>query len=283
MGSNVLSNRYEFDFKRIQFKDSYHIEYCITDACDRSCACCSHLAPLAKSPNFVTVENFAKHAEILRGAIADAHAFWLTGGEPTLHPQFMRLLGIARNVFNNCFVGVYSNGNFLKKYENDVGFWEFVRQNGVVWAMTSYGGSKEYIDGVFTKNGCLNNLAYVHSGELFYNLTNYSCNQPVSMEKYNKCGWERSKINVRNGKIFNCPSAEFVDLFNNYFKLNVKLCKNDFLEINGQLTAEMIKNFKGPVPFCGNCDLTQRYKKIFKNSPSKREIGEWSTFNQEIE
>lgn len=277
-----LTERYKFDFKRIEFEDSYHIEYCITDICNRNCASCSHLAPLAKRDNFVSREEFKRVIGIIGKCIPDAHTVWLTGGEPTLHPYFSELLKIARRGFPESYVGIYSNGRFLNRFKDDAAFWEFVKNNGIIWAITNYDHSKEYVDGIFDKHGCLNNLAYVHNGKRFFNLTNYSLNQPVSIEKYQKCGWERSKINIRNGKIFNCPSAEFVDLFNNYFNLNLKLKSDDFLEINERLTRQKINAFKGPTSFCGNCDLTQRYKKFFTNSQSKKEISEWSTFKQEI-
>ncbi len=278
MGYN-LTNRYNFDCKRIQNDDSYHIEYCITDICDRNCAACSHLAPLAVYPNFVGCDKFERDIKILNKILPDIHTFWLTGGEPALHPQFLNLLDISRRTFQTCYVGIYSNGNCLKKYQNDENFWEFIRENGIVWAITNYDCGKEYFENLFGMHGCLNNLTYVHSGKHFFNLTNYSRNQPVSVEKYEKCGWERSKLNIRNGKIFNCPSAEFVDLFNNYFDKDIKLCASDYLEIDEQLTKSRVDNFKGPVPFCENCDLTQRYKKFFKNYKSKKEISEWSTFD----
>lgn len=278
MNNKRLSERYKFDYRRIQFEDSYHIEYCITDVCNRNCAACSHLAPLAKRENFVGIEEFIKNSAIIRNLIPDIHTFWITGGEPTLHPDFLLLLKIARDIFPNCFVGIYSNGYFLKKYENDLNFWNFIRDNGIVWAITTYDLSKEFIENVFTEHGCLNNLAIVHSGKRFSNLTNYSRNQPITADKFKKCGWERSKINIRNGKIFNCPSAEFVDLFNDYFNCDLELNRRDYLIINERLTKKQFEEFRGATPFCGNCDLSQRYKKIFKNTKSNRLISEWSTF-----
>lgn len=278
MEDRKLLKRYQFDCRRIEFEDAFHIEYCITDICNRNCAACSHLAPLAKSPNFVTCEEFEKNVVILHKLLPEAHTFLLTGGEPTLHPKFIPLLEIAAKVFANSFVGIYSNGSFLDGYKNDLNFWQFVRERGIVWAVTNYDAPKSEVENIFSQNGCLNNLAFVHSGNTFFNLTNYSCNQPVTEEKYKNCGWERSKINVRNGKIFNCPSAEFVDLFNAHFNCDLRLTDEDFLTVDDRLTREQIENFRGATPFCGNCDLNYRYKKIFKNSQSKRQISEWSTF-----
>ena len=273
-----LTERYVFDWERIKNSDGYHIEYCITDICNKNCAACSHLAPLAKSPAFVTEEEFVRVLRTLKKCVPDAHTFWLTGGEPTLHPQFLKLAKIARGVYKDSFVGIYSNGINLKKYEADGTFWEFVRENGIVWGITCYGEEARYFEDMFSGNGCLNNLAIVQSGKIFFNLTNYSCNQPITDEKYKKCGWEKSKINVRNGKIYNCPSAEFADLFNGYFGNKLRICELDYLVADESLTAERLVDFRGPVPFCGQCDLNKRYKKIFAKKKSRKKISEWSEF-----
>lgn len=276
-----LSERYVFDWNRIRHEDNYHIEYSITDICNRNCAHCSHLAPLAKSPNFVDERKFENTIKILHNLIPDAHTFWLTGGEPTLHPNFMQLLEISRNAFTDNYVGIYSNGITLERYESDENFWRFVKDNGIVWGITCYDKDKEYFEELFAKHGCINNLAILHRGRRFFNLTNYAMNQPVTHEKYVKCGWERSKINVRNGKIFNCPSVEFADLFNEYFGRNLRITNKDFLVIDENLTREQIDAFRKEVPFCGQCDIDRRYKQIFPNAPSKKLISEWSCFGEQ--
>lgn len=272
----ALKEKYVFDGNRIRYKDGYHIEYCITDICNRNCRSCSHLAPLAKEPNYVS--EFTRVAKILRACLPEIHTFWLTGGEPTLHPAFSQLLAIAREIYPDSYIGIYSNGITLKKYETDEGFWEFVKENGIVWGITCYDIEKGYFEGLFSGHGCLENLAIVQSGKYFFQLTNYSFDQPVTAEKYEKCGWERSKINVRNGKIYNCPSSEFADLFNGYFGEKLKITEEDYLTADETLTREKIEKFRGPIRFCRQCDLSKRYKKLFKNEPSKRNIEEWACF-----
>lgn len=273
-----LIERYIFDWKRIREKDSCHIEYCVTDICNRNCTACSHLAPLAKQSNFVTIGEFSKMVKIIQKCILDVHTFWLTGGEPTLHPEFLQLLKIAREVFSDSYIGIYSNGTTLKKYETDETFWNFIRENGIVWGITSYDINVRYFEDLFSKHRCLNNLAIVQSGKFFFNLTNYSQDQMITIEKYQKCGWERNKINIRNGKIYNCPSSEFADLFNGHFGAKLKISESDYLTIDEALTWEKIEKFRGPIPFCGQCDLSKRYKKIFKNETSKKNIEEWACF-----
>lgn len=271
-----LKERYVFDWNRIYGKDGYHIEYSVTDICNRNCIACSHLAPLAKEANFVCVKDFTLTTQILQKCIPDVHTFWLTGGEPTLHPEFLQLLKIARKIFMDAYIGIYSNGIALKQYESDEGFWRFVRNNGIVWGITLYGDDLQYFEELFERNGCINNLAIVRGGSWFTNLTNYSQNQPVSYGKYERCGWERCKINVRNGRIYNCPSSEFADLFNGYFGEKLVVTPSDYLIIDETLTRERIDEFKNPMPFCNQCNLEARSKKLFHLEPSKRRMEEWA-------
>ena len=270
-----LLTRYAFDWRRIFAADGYHVEYCVTDVCNRNCKSCSHLAPLAVRPNCVTTDEFTRVVKIMRRIVPQAHTFWLTGGEPTLHPEHIKLLGILRGIYPDAYVGIYSNGMTLKARENDGAFWDFVRENGIVWGITNYDVPKEYYEGLFAKHGCRNNLAPVQSGKTFLKLTNYARNKAATSEKYAEFGWERSKINIRNGRIFNCPASEFADLFGEFFGEELTLTDKDYLTIDDNLTRAMIERFRGPMPFCSRCDISRR-RETFPNAPSRRCKSEWS-------
>lgn len=274
----MLKERYAFDWDRIMTADAYHIEFCITDICNRSCASCSHLAPLAKRPNFIGRAEFEREVGVMRRVAPDAHTVWLTGGEPTLHPEYLTLLKILRGAFADSHVGIYTNGTAFDGRETDGGFWEFTRDNGIVWAVTGYGRGERYFEDMFRRHGCINDLAYLHDGTKFFRLTDYSRGQPVTAEKFGLCGWERSKINIRNGRIYNCPSAEFADLFAEHFGIALETCERDFLPVDGSLTRERLDAFRGAVPFCAQCDISSRYARFFANRPSEKKIGEWSVY-----
>ena len=271
-----LKERYKFDWNRILNDDALHIEYSITDQCNRKCKACSHLAPLAKEANYLMIEEVERVTEIGHKWLSDIHTCGLTVGEPTLHPGFMRLLEIAEKIYTESYIGIYSNGTTLNKYEKDERFWRFARDNGIVWGVTIYEGDIEDYETLFERHGCGNNLAIVRTGRWFTNLTNYSRGESISQEKYKSCGWERCKVNVRNGRIYNCPSSEFADLFNGYFGEKLKITPEDYLVIDKNLTRERIEEFRNPMPFCSQCKTENRYKECFVNVQSRKEMKEWA-------
>lgn len=266
---------YAFDWHRILTEDGPHIEFCIADICDCNCRGCSHLAPLARQPGFIDEDDFVRVADILSRVVPDAHTVWLTGGEPTLHPGYLRLLRILAEKFAGSNVGIYSNGRSLLSKEKDVEPWRTTREKNIVWAITPYDIGKERFETLFDLHGCGNALTIVQSGKTFMKLTCYSHDQNISQDKYKTCGWERSKINVRHGKIYNCPSSEFADLYALYFNVKLPVTDADSLVVDDYLTRERLDKFRGPMPFCAYCDISHR-REIFPNVRSERKRSEWS-------
>ena len=234
----MLKEKYVFDWKRIFKNDECHIEYSIIDICNKKCVSCSHLAPLAKNPNYTKKDEFKRVVKIMKKIIPKPDGFWLTGGEPTLHPNLLEILSTLREEYNDANIGFFTNGIMFKSYEHNNCFWNFLKENGIIVLITNYDIDKEFFINLFKEKSCEKNLSFVQNGNLFFKLINYSSNQDISKEKYIKCGWERSKINIRNGRIYNCPSVEFVDIFNTYFSKQIKVSDNDYLLIDENLTKE---------------------------------------------
>lgn len=267
---------YNFNHLEISNHPLHQIEYSIIDSCNKNCKACSHFAPLAARPNLLGLEEFARNIEILHQIVPDVHTFWLIGGEPTLHPNYLELLKKLRAIYDDIPVGIMSNGYGVLLRQNDKRFRDFIKDNQIVWRITTYNVSpKVYID-LFEKNSCVDLLSLDINNQ-FSNLVVLSDKSQEKTEaKYQKCGWERLNIFVRDGKIWKCPSVEYIDLFNQYFHKNFKIAFDDFLEINDKLTREKLIEFKNcPSSFCRNCDLSKRFSKIFTVEKSKKSISEW--------
>ena len=251
------------------------LEFSITDACNRNCKGCSHFAPLAKKPNFVKAEDFEKDLRALKQARIIPDSLWLIGGEPTLHKELTLLLAIAKNIYGKTTIGVMTNGTGFKNLD-----WDFVRDNGIVFHVTTYDVPKAYFENLFERNGCLNHLS-LDVRNKFYNIVHLSGEkQPASASsaKYIECGCERSGTFVRNGRIWKCATAEYIDLFNGYFNENFEPEKgSDYLDIDGSLTLDGLLEFKNrPGALCEYCDLASRFKESFIPSKSERIKSEWT-------
>lgn len=262
----------------------HQIEYSIIDSCNKNCKSCSHFAPLAKRKNAIGEEEFKTNTERLHRLIPDVHSFWLIGGEPTLHPNYLKLLKILRNIYNDIPVGIMSNGYGVLAKRNDEYFWEFIRENKIVWRITTYDVSPEIYLDLFQKNGCEDLLSLVINNQFLNIAVLTERPQEITKAKYNICGWERLNIFVRNNRIWKCPIVEYIDLFNCYFQKNFTISKDDYLNIDNLLTRKKIIEFNDcPSSFCRYCDMAQRHKKTFTVTSSEKKITEWMDVNGNID
>lgn len=267
---------YKFNRAEITSHPLHQIEYSIIDICNKNCKACSHFAPLAIEPNLVGIEEFIENAKILHKLIPDVHTFWLIGGEPTLHPQYLLLLKELRSIYSDIPIGIMTNGYRLLEAETDKNFWRFIREHEIIWHITTYDvAPKRYIE-LFERNGC-RDLLSLDINNKFYNLVTLTEEkQEISQKKYNKCGWERLNIFVRNGRIWKCPTVEYIDLFNNYFEKQFEISIDDYLKIDDSLTRERLLMFQNiPSYFCANCDISKRYTSKYDVVKSKKDIKEW--------
>lgn len=267
---------YIFNHREIINHPLHQLEFSITDICNRNCRSCSHFAPLARNANMVDGRDFVKFTKILRRVIPDVHTFWLIGGEPTLHPQYLQLLSALRSIYDDIPIGIMSNGYGVLRQKDDKNFWKTIRDNEIVWRITTYDVSPSVYRHLFERNGC-KNLLSLDINNTFTKLAVLSeTPQGVTEEKYERCGWERLNIFVRNGKIWKCPTCEYIDIFNMYFNKNYQVSPDDYLNIDENLTREQILKFKQvPSDFCRNCDLSGRSITKFTVGKSAKDISEW--------
>ena len=79
---------------------------------------------------------------------------------------------------------------------------------------------------------------------------------------------------LRDGKLYVCTPAPNIKFLNEYFNLNFKLNKTDYIDLEKIKSASKInKLFKRPIEFCKYCndeDLSYDKYRI-----SKKELSEW--------
>lgn len=107
------------------FNDIY-IMYLITTNCNLRCYGCIQNCDKFQSEEYVDLETFQKHMNILKKSLPHMTHLCLQGGEALLHKQLIQLCEIAHNSLPGVKIDIYTNGillNTLKdkdlKYLND--------------------------------------------------------------------------------------------------------------------------------------------------------------------
>ncbi len=98
----------------------------ITDACDMNCSIC--VVTNRQNPNHISLDDFKKRLDSVIQSEGSLQILILTGGEPTMHPNFFELVEEANSRKEITRVDVISNGlkiakdeEFVKRLkENDV-------------------------------------------------------------------------------------------------------------------------------------------------------------------
>ena len=96
-----MSNLHEFHLHMAPIR----IEFELTEACNLACSFCYN----SRKPRYTSLETASNILESL--ARQDVLEIVLTGGEPTLHPEFRKIAIIAGELFN-CVL-LQTNGTFL--------------------------------------------------------------------------------------------------------------------------------------------------------------------------
>jgi hypothetical protein len=129
-------------------------------------------------------------------------------------------------------------------------------------------------------------LAKKHHVKVEYNGTDHEermCKIPLDItgsqdarSSYKNCviSWGCC-VTLRDGRIYTCCIIGHVKFFNQYFKQDLKVTENDYLDIYKINTKKEIIDFlEKPFPFCRYCN-TKGIQFGQRWSVSKKEIEEW--------
>lgn len=252
----------------------------LVDHCNLDCVRCSHFSPLDQKRNFyLSTEIFEKEVSRL-SELTDKELGELqfSGGETLLHPEAYQFPYIARKWFPDTQIIFITNGT--RMLAQDDRFFQSCRENQAQIWISHYPIGLDYEriekklmrEGVsFTAGNSGNDdrhpkqmwgVPFVLDGNLDGRKNFESC---LCMQYM-----------IRDGKMYPCPNAAYVDLFNNYFKKNLPgpECNGvDIYEVADleELTTKLSRN----IPLCDYCDALHRLEGI-PWRVSKKEISEWT-------
>lgn len=233
-----------------------HFEVHLVEHCNLHCKGCAHFSPLAKK-EFLDLEKYEKDLKRLNELTnGEVQYIKLLGGEPLLHPKIEQAFDITRKYFAGCDVILITNG--VKMCEMSSDFFENCKKNRIHIEITKYPIEFNYdvvIDRL-EKEG----VEYSYRGNTdtqekkFWHLRLDLEGKQKPDESFNSCRWGNGAICLADGKLYSCVIPAYIRHFNNYFKKNLIVCENDYVDIyKANDEREICERLSKPMPFCKYC------------------------------
>lgn len=177
------------------------LNLCITTACSRSCPdCCVGVGRVP--PTYMSLAEIQVVGKLM-GPLTQVQ---VTGGEPTIHPQFVEVSMHLREMFDAREFWLATNGYGVRGPQRFEAFTQYDRV-----LVTQYGPE--------TYEGCTSNESEVHA--LVTILQNASVELVIGHQRHRKpkhlgagqpCGRGRSgRVSYWNGKLYPCSSSHGVE------------------------------------------------------------------------
>jgi MoaA/NifB/PqqE/SkfB family radical SAM enzyme len=246
--------------------------------CNLNCKCCTAFSPVAEE-TFLDIESYKKDMEKLAELTGNRlSSFYVTGGEPLLHPRLLDIFSIAREYFPETYISFMTNGLLLLKMPE--AFWEKCGQYAVAIDISRY-PINIGIEKIREKGRSYNvKIDYVGGSDVpVKSMWKYPLDvegkQPLS-RSYAICTQINRCITMKEGKIYACNTIAGIGHFNRYFDKKLQVTDEDVLELhNVKDVKEIYEYLYTPKPFCRYCNRKGLVLGI-KYSGSKREITEWT-------
>ena len=257
--------------------EQMRIEVNLVDHCNLNCKFCDHFSPIAE-PYYLSIEEFEKDIKQLAKLTNNKlGGLSLIGGEPLLNKDIIEFLRISRKYLPETVIDVVSNGILLLNNET---LWDALAKYKIKLYITTYPINIDYgrIDEIAKEKQIKYKRFYMFGTNLKEKISvhhPFNLRGDINKNVYIECYHFNKCITLRHGKIFTCPIIPYSQHFNKYFKQNLEISPNDYIDIYKTKSYEEIANFCATRPnFCRYCDVKNR--KEFPYGQSKKEISEWT-------
>ncbi|GHV84104.1 hypothetical protein AGMMS50212_14440 [Spirochaetia bacterium] len=254
---------------------AFVIDFHAVDHCNLNCAHCLHFSPLAPE-TFVDPADYEKDCIQLSKILKKIRVMNIMGGEPLLHPRLAEFIYITRKYFKSAKISILTNGLLLLKQNEE--FWKSCAKNNAQILVSYYPVNLNYSE--------IENTAKKYNARIIFAERDrqYMTKFPLSVEavstakkNHGKCPYAYSwSVPLKDGKLFPCFTSAYSGFFNDYFKKNMDITEEDYLDIYKVKTrSEVIKFLNKPIPFCKYCN-TSKIVQGLTWERSKFEISEWT-------
>jgi MoaA/NifB/PqqE/SkfB family radical SAM enzyme len=255
----------------------------IVDHCNLNCRSCCAFAPLATAEYFADPVGLEKTVDRITKLAEDSlDGFGIFGGEPLLHPNIAECFKVIRKHCKNSGVFVLTNGLDLAKQPED--FWKSCRVNKIKIALTKYPIKLDFdlLERLVSENG-LEPLEYWGNSAVkpktFGKLPLDLQGRQNIADAYAGCfcrDQEGRRIIVKNGKIYPCYAITNIEYFNQAFAQNLRVVKNDYLDVFAlKNLTEIFEFLSRAKPFCRYCAVSESVSAGLAWAASSRKMLEW--------
>jgi len=264
-------------------RDTFILEIDVCEHCNLKCNNCYHFSQVAE-PTFLEPDEFRRDMERmseLSGGLI--RKIYLMGGEPLLHPKLNEIIKIARDCFPYTFIQIITNGTLLLTAESAVygNLYEICVQYNIAISVTEY-PVKLDIGRIEELTKSYNVLFWNKlETESIITVETLSNRKEKLMQKATfdlakqqnpsvsalMCYFAGNCFTLKHGKLATCPVILNIHHFNKAFGENVRVSKDDYIDIHKANTFFELAEFMAkPVPFCGYCDFRNRPHEKWKTS-----------------
>lgn len=252
----------------------------ITGHCNLNCRYCTSFSPLVDKE---TVSLIELEKDILRIKELEfiPREISFEGGEPLLHPDILRCIEIAREIFPSSVIVILTNGTLLKNFEESF-FKKLVFLKCEIIIDNYFEGADfSYFKEIANRVGLSYEIFPCFSKEgYFFNLNLNLPNKEYSFEENFKnfilCEKANKCITLLNHKLYTCGLAAYIFRLNKYFHTNYPDGGINIYENTGDKITQFLAR---PCSLCGYCNFPEETNQNYKSSAKERK--EWIKENDE--
>lgn len=244
-----------------------YIELHLVDHCNLGCVGCSHFSNLAE-PYYKSLEEYIE--ELMDLSKIDIQTIRLMGGEPLLHPLWLKFCQVTRMYFPHSEIVLVTNGLLLDKISAD----EIDELNSyhIKVCMSNY-----HLN--------LNQPSYfgiketeVHQKGKLYNISLDLDGIQDKQKAFDNCDLHKNHwYFFKDGRIYPCCVMANIDIFLNHFGISWDYELDDVsIEVKGHSETEIEEFLNKPISLCRYCNTIARLQSKVEWCKSKGDISEWT-------
>lgn len=267
---NMFVKIYSKDF----LKKNMWISLPLALHCNINCASCNMFSPLCQEEIY-SFEEIKKDLALIKKMQLEFIRFNITGGEPFLNKDIIKILKYIRMEFPEKKIDLYTNGIIMSTFSDEQ--LESLSKFRIEFHITEYEISKKYLDKLYPRLDKFNIfyiLDYMDKHKIFYKKT-IDFDKKVPIYDYINCQYYTYCFSffMYKGKLFKCPMAMQTENINMHSSKKIERTLKDYLNLAEIKFPDQIYDFwKARMPMCDYCP---RVTEAVTWKKSEKNIEEW--------